>query len=589
MTKSDWLAILRAHKDKAVSAHAEDKAKLLVAWSGHPLAWLFGTDLDSRPLIWTSDELDSINPTKPYPDKEYLRYLIEILHTEPFVLIEKCRQMIVSTTVLLYMDWECRMVQSRRWVLSKRTEQESKDMLRDKLRAVHLRLPMWVQAVLPIKPRPAGRLIYPHHAGAGDSYILGANEAMAVGQARGGTASGVAVDEGAYQDDLAGIIAASLPMTQRCWAITTPALGSPGGQEFKRLIDEAKGQSSQHLMEGLSVKKAPSGFLIVTLRHNADEAKRDPAFLESVRLKMGEKSFRREMLLDWTSPSGSAYYAEYQTNGGNDTYVRKCPGITGRHPIIYRGWDFGVRRPACVWGQYDPDARRLWIIREMMPGFWDSSINTDYGIDIRAFRDSVLFLSGQLDVDQMKPAALDLVNRIAEASEYPLPPWFGPSGELQFSGRPVQFTDFALGREVNRRQESEEQLLTYADILAERGIFINDANENWDVRETVMRELLNVRPDGYPGILFDPACPILIAGYNGGIQYTKKTKMSALPEASSRDGYFEHLHDCVNYVAVSVTPAVEYRHSAPVPTALLRGNERIETPTDAMEFWIGAG
>ena len=227
--------------------------------------------------------------------------------------------------------------------------------------------------------------------------------------------------------------------------------------------------------------------------------------------------------------------------------------------------------------------KRLWVMREMMPGFWDSTANSDYGIDIRSFRDSVLFLSGQSGTDSLSPAALDLVNRIAETSEYPVPPWFS----LGAGDNPVIFQDFALGREVNRRMETEEQLLTYADILAERGIYVNEANENWEVREGVMRDLLLMREDGYPGLILDPSCAILITGMNGGIQYAKKTKMNPLPEAAARDGFFEHLHDCLNYIAVSMLPAVIYKESRPVQTAFLRGNERIETPTDGVDFWIG--
>jgi hypothetical protein len=288
------------------------------------------------------------------------------------------------------------------------------------------------------------------------------------------------------------------------------------------------------------------------------------------------------MLLDWTAPSGAAYYSEYQTNGGDDRYTRPAPGLVGRSPVVLRGWDFGVRRPGVVFAQWDAAMRRLWVLREMMPGFWDSSADTDYGIDVRSFRDAVLFLSGQIGMDVLRerPPAMDLINRIAETPEYPLPPWFGNAAN-------VRFVDFALGREVNRRLESEEQLLTYAGILAESGIFINEVSDDWATRETVMRELLTVRPDGWPGLILDPLCPILIRGLNGGIQYHKKTKLNSLPEKAARDGYFEHLHDCVNYIAVSVSSPIIHKESQQVAAPVMRNAERVEQIPDGVDFWIG--
>jgi hypothetical protein len=334
-------------------------------------------------------------------------------------------------------------------------------------------------------------------------------------------------------------------------------------------------------MEGMSIKRAPSGFVIITLRHTADPAKRDPAFLEAIRVKMGDKAFRREMLLDWTAPTGASYYAEYEKNGGDAEYVHSAKGASGKRPLILRGWDFGVRKPACVWAQYDPSMRRLWVLREMMPGWWDSRLDSDYGIDIRSFRDSVLFLSGQLPSQALSERAIDLVNRIAESPDYPVPTEHG-----WFSGN-EQFMDFALGREVNRRMETEEQLLTYADILSERGVVVTEANENWDVRETVMRELLTKRSDGWPGLFLDPACRILISGFNGGFQYAKKTKQNSLPEAANRDGYFEHLHDCLNYISVSMLSAVIRPETQAVPTAVLRNTDLRTVVSDGVDYWVG--
>jgi hypothetical protein len=229
-----------------------ERSKLLALWSRDHWAWLTGVDTTTfygppepglpegrffsagRPLIWTSDERSQTEPVKPFPDLEYLRLYTGILNDEQYVFTDKSRQMIISTTTLGYIDWQCRFIPARRWVLSKKTEDEAIEMLEDKVRAVHSRLPEWVQLISPQSTKPQKKVRY----AASRSYILAANEAAAFGQARGGTASGVFVDEAAYQDGFIAIVTASLPMCDKLFATTTPAMGTPGGRGFKMYVSE---------------------------------------------------------------------------------------------------------------------------------------------------------------------------------------------------------------------------------------------------------------------------------------------------------------------------------------------------------------
>lgn len=47
----------------------------------------------------TRDEQDSVNPYKPFPNKPYIKHLLDVLDHEPVVLIEKSRTMMASWTV----------------------------------------------------------------------------------------------------------------------------------------------------------------------------------------------------------------------------------------------------------------------------------------------------------------------------------------------------------------------------------------------------------------------------------------------------------------------------------------------------------
>lgn len=63
---------------------------------------------------------------------------------------------------------------------------------------------------------------------------------MAEGAGRGGTASGVFVDEGARQAKFGAIVSACLPMTDKLIAVSTAEIGTPGARVYKAMLDEGK-------------------------------------------------------------------------------------------------------------------------------------------------------------------------------------------------------------------------------------------------------------------------------------------------------------------------------------------------------------
>jgi len=213
------------------------RQELLEHWTEHPWNYLTGKDTDGRPMIWTKDEGDLLHPVKPFPAHlDYLRLYLDILMHENVVLVDKARQMMVTWVTLLYADWECRFHVARRCLLSKSTEDEAKEILRDKVRFSHHKLPDWFKKTSPLRDRPEIRCSYPKTG----SYILAVAENVAEREARGGTASIVIVDEAARQREFESIMAASLPMATKIIAMTTAEVGNPGGKHFKTLIDEGK-------------------------------------------------------------------------------------------------------------------------------------------------------------------------------------------------------------------------------------------------------------------------------------------------------------------------------------------------------------
>lgn len=231
----DLLAGVTRSSDRQVSRDLQEQRQaLLTLWSKDPWEWLTGKDTDGRPILWTKDEIDRSAPLKPFPwYLKYLKRFVKIMQNEPRILVDKARQMYVSTTVLLYNDWDCAFHQATNTVLSKNKESEAVAMLRDKVRFPFSQLPAWVRQARPIRATPASRIDYPQVF----STTLGAAENMAVSEARGRSASRAIVDEAAFQDAFGDMLQALDPMAAQIIAVSSPNLGCPGAQVFFDLLD----------------------------------------------------------------------------------------------------------------------------------------------------------------------------------------------------------------------------------------------------------------------------------------------------------------------------------------------------------------
>lgn len=547
---------------------------LIAHWAADPWNFLTGVDLDGKtPIYNTKDEKDRVNPVKPFPGHlEYIQVWVQILHdpTEDFVLADKCRQMFLTTATLAYMLWECLFLPGRRWLLSKSTEDEAKDLIRDKIRFPVSRMPRWVREYFAIADRPELRV----DVGRTGSYILGVAQNVAVRDARGGTASGVLVDEAAFQDQLGDIISACLPMSAKQVLITTPNLVGAGskvfrsyrddeiaadyftgergpGNELTRLIDKqfgldktAKKFKKLNRVRGMEVKKTRRGCCVVSLDWFADPT-RTQAWLDKMRTAAtNESSFQAEIMRNWDVSPGVAFYSEFQSN--REAYVKRLPRLI--NAPVYRGWDFGGRNPAAVWLQYSPKTGRVWILREVL----------FYGMDIYSFRDLVLYLSGQRDrvFLERRPAAIAWLEALERDPMTPpelrVTPWFDMSPT-----NPIQFVDYA-GHEaeqgIGREAGNVPMEYTRKQILAAEGVHLNAHYTTTKAKTDIIRRLLQPMADGRPGIFIDPACRVLIRGFSGGITFAAPSPNNPDPMGPAKDEVYSHLHEALGYVVANAVP-----------------------------------
>jgi hypothetical protein len=216
-----------------------ERLELEEKWLSDPWAFLTGKDIDGRPIIWTRDERDKDRPVKPFPTKmdprgeSYLKEFVKILRNEQYVLVDKARQMIITTTMMLETMHMGITIPARTMLLSKSTEDEAKQILHDKVRFPYTGLPEWFKARHPLPDKPKVQAFFPETS----SYILAVGQNVAAAEAHGCTASRMIVDEAAFQPELEEIFTACLPMASQIVAVTTAEIGNPGARYFYQLLE----------------------------------------------------------------------------------------------------------------------------------------------------------------------------------------------------------------------------------------------------------------------------------------------------------------------------------------------------------------
>jgi hypothetical protein len=216
------------------TATVEERRILLRQWSADPWAFLTGRDTDGRAIVYTKDEGDSEHPYKPFPDKPHLyRLTRDLFGEEKVVLVDKSRQLMVSTLCCLLLLWLILFRRGRVCFISKQKRELAEMLMRDKIAGPYERLPGWVRDALPLEANKSQIV-----AVKTDSRINAVAQNAAVGEFRGNRASVVLVDEAAFQEYFVQMIGAAREMCDRMWAVTTANSGNPGAERFLELARE---------------------------------------------------------------------------------------------------------------------------------------------------------------------------------------------------------------------------------------------------------------------------------------------------------------------------------------------------------------
>lgn len=576
-SKTETLFDLRRDRKAAskVDPRTERRRRdLLHHWSEHPRNWLWGVDDTSievqlpngeilyfpkgRPLCFTQvEEADADDAFQPWPSLRrwpHLGWLLDEIHDEGFqgLIGDKSRRMMFTTLVLRYFDWMARFKMGRKFLWSKITEDQAIEQLEEKVRAPNRLLPDWVKERQPVSESPLNRVTYRKTG----SRIRAVAQTAASGEARGGGASAIGIDEAAFQEFAPDILAAAREMARKFFVFSTPEVKGRGAKMMKTYLDmpgvkegrEEIGFKVRYVTDPRGHPAWKGVIKVVELDDIAVPERRTVEWREALlaQYPMGEDDpdYKREHLRNWSVGKGDSFFPLFARNPEKYILRGDEAGLVLRSVTVVRGRDFGERRPACVWLQQDPGTGRLFIQHEWLGNH----------IGAHDARDVIAYASGEIPMNALGDGALrevERLNKAAAGGKWPPLPWY-----TSLDGRPWEFADWSSNEALKTSSavDTEKPEKTDADILAASGVMLRLFNASPQIMAKVLRFLMRDFPDGMPGMLISEYCPLLIEAFSGALQYPRATVTDPEPDIGkwAKNGVHDNVADALGHAAVNL-------------------------------------
>lgn len=269
-------------------------------------------------------------------------------------------------------------------------------------------------------------------------------------------------------------------------------------------------------MEGVEVWKNPKNkFLIFQLHFSANETKRDPAYMDTMKAAMPIRQFMQEYMLQWESYAGTPVYPDFQRKiHGVENSIDPVLGL----PLV-RGWDFGLT-PACVVAQYVEN--QLRVICE--------------------------FTALNEGADTFVTRTLQKLN-----VKYPL---FRGSDNWIDSIDPSGFA------------RKDTDMSTCAQIMIKKGLTPIPGAVTWEDRRTGVESFLIRYTKQGPGFIISLSeCPTLVRGFEGGYRYDEKVIDLEPAKIRPLKDEHSHAHDALQYICGIVRQRMRLKRvNVPTPS-----------------------
>jgi hypothetical protein len=99
---------------------------------------------------------------------------------------------------------------------------------------------------------------------------------------------------------------------------------------------------------------------------------------------------------------------------------------------------------------------------------------------------------------------------------------------------------------------SDKSEKTSVQILESLGIFVRSRKQPIKQGAEIIRQKLQMRVDGRPGIIVNKDETLLIDGFKGGLHYPDTKMGMSFKEEYEKDGYYDHIFDCGRYLATDM-------------------------------------
>lgn len=459
----------------------------------------------------TVDEHDRITPFKNFPEKEYIIEIIRRWYKSDRVLIPKSRQMMITWLMMALHLWYALSPGQKVLILSK-DETTANDLIEKRIIPIIERLPPYLRPPnfdVGRNWKPSkGELSFPEL----NSEIKAFSSSNR--SARSYTASAFFFDEMAHLDNVGEIWKAIKPTVDGGGKFT--GVSTPNGKEFfYHLVADESGLPDKNdiyhieevtwerkqVIKGLWEQHNANGFDVLWLYYYADPDK-DPErnglqWYRKARKGFSIKEWEQEYEISFISSGLEPIYPGFK----REIHVASSRLTYNPQKPLLIGWDFGYKVQAVIICQLD-DQDRIIVLREL----------TGNNVDTWTWTNEVLQY---------------VAKNFPDASER------------------YSFCDDA------GRQHYETSDLSSFDILTAYGFTPISSKKPIMFGVGLIRRLLALRPDGTPGIYFDPSCEFLIEGFEKGYHRPKSGE-----DKPVKDGLYDHYQDAFRYIIQNYLPNV---------------------------------
>lgn len=464
----------------------------------------------SNPWYWlikycyTQDEHDEDNPYKLYPEYSYLKHVVRVWWYEKLLAIEKSRQLLGTWTIaLLYLHDALFKIGRREFYQSK--EFTAANNLLNRAKLTYNRLPKWMQR--PKADMTEGRLLL--YRDAGDRGLESDSEIMAVTMdseaLRSYTASGILADESAFQERAEQAYAACRPTVTGGGRYT--ALSTVNGRNFFWWLvtdagaNEEKNDRWKELQKGVHFwKNENNKFAVLRLHYTADEEKRKQEWIDREKPTVPVRRWNREMEISFESYEGQPVFGSY------DSKIHFQKVNFSNLPLVYRVWDFGRRRPCCLW----------CAIQGIGP---DDKV------------DRLIFLKELLGKEML---ITEFAKKVLRRSKE----WF--PGAV--------FRDYGDTAGDHRNDTNQLSAINILKLQPYR-ILIRHKQISRDSSTDLVEQLLLQDETGMPRLIVSKECKMINEAMGGGYRYKESNTPNIVKPDILRDGLYEHYGDCVRIIA----------------------------------------